>query len=185
MGYAPALEKAWKELSGLGLPAASTVMFLNGEYAVDPVSKIVLSVSCNVSAKDHYTIIILHYLIHKLRMGELPPPAGEWIDFRQIDGGEGYYASFKKRTIDVIARKYGERPEQLMEAAKRLNGKEAALGDIGVVIEAFQRVPVGLVFWKGDEEFAPEANILFDRGITSILCTEDIVVMTEIIAHSL
>jgi len=32
---------------------------------------------------------------------------------------------------------------------------------------------------RGDEEFGPEANILFDKSITDIFCTEDIVVLSE------
>jgi hypothetical protein len=36
--------------------------------------------------------------------------------------------------------------------------------------------------WRPDEEFGPEANLLFDKSITGIFCTEDIVVLAGIIA---
>jgi len=38
---------------------------------------------------------------------------------------------------------------------------------------------------KADEEFGPDANILFDKNISGIFCTEDIVVLTELIVHLL
>jgi hypothetical protein len=39
--------------------------------------------------------------------------------------------------------------------------------------------------WRGDEEFGPEANLLFDRSITEIFCTEDVVITAEIVASTI
>jgi hypothetical protein len=47
-------------------------------------------------------------------------------------------------------------------------------GDVAVKVLAFPKVPVVLSLWKGDEEFPPEGNVLFDASITSYLSTEDI-----------
>jgi len=46
-----------------------------------------------------------------------------------------------------------------------------------VEVEAFLGVPILVKLWKGDEEFAPEANMLFDRSISRIFCTEDVAVL--------
>jgi hypothetical protein len=43
-----------------------------------------------------------------------------------------------------------------------------------VTIDAFPRVPVTLVLWKGDEEVAPAGNVLFDGNIPDYLPTEDV-----------
>lgn len=58
-------------------------------------------------------------------------------------------------------------------------------GDIGIVLEAFQGVPALITLWRGDEEFGPEVNMLFDKSITQIFCTEDIVVLAGIIASQI
>jgi hypothetical protein len=54
-----------------------------------------------------------------------------------------------------------------------------------VIIEAFEGVPVLIKAWKADSEFGPDANIYFDKSITGIFCTEDIVVLAGMIASQL
>jgi len=185
MGYTEALEKAWSEILSLTEEKRFSVKLLADEYDINSEDKKILSVSCNVPAKDYTSIILLHYLIQKAKLKTLPGPTGSWIDFRQLEGGAGYYPAFKKRTIDVILRKYGSRPETLLDAANRFCAKKVQIGDLGLVIEPLERVPFLITISKGDEEFTPDANILFDESATKIFCTEDLVVLTEIIVHSL
>lgn len=176
---------AWDELSGVAGEKNFSVRFSADIYDVNLTNRTILSSSANTPAKEYLGIIILHYLIKKIELKVLPEPSGEWVDFRALEGGEGYYPAFKKRTIDVILKKYGDMPDRLLESARRFGGKPASIGDTGIIMDIFEKVPMLITFWKGDEEFAPEANISFDKGISGIFCTEDIVVMTEVVAHSL
>jgi hypothetical protein len=61
-----------------------------------------------------------------------------------------------------------------LEVAARLGGEPQELGDAAARFLAFPLVPVTHVLWRGDEEFPPEANILFDETIAQHLPTEDI-----------
>ena len=107
MSYAQALDKAWADLGELSDINTFSVKFLSDTYSVDAQKKKVLSDSCNVPAKEYISLVTLHYLIKKLRLKEMPCPSGEWVDFNRLEGGEGYYPAFKKRTIDRILKKYG------------------------------------------------------------------------------
>jgi len=185
MEYMQALEKAWKDAAELIADKRVSVKFLADEYEIDAENKKVFSVSCNIPAKEHVSLIILHYLIKKIKLGSLPMPTGKWIDFRELKGAEGYYPAFKKRTIETILRKYGERPEELLNAATRFCAKKVQVGDVGIAIEAFKNAPILITLSRADEEFGPDANILFDENIREIFCTEDIVVLTEILVHVL
>ena len=185
MGYEQALEKAWGDILGLTEDKRFSAKLLADEYDINLEDKKVFSVSCNVPAKDYTSIILLHYIIKKLKLKTLPDPTGNWIDFRQLEGGGGYYPTFKKRTIDVVSRKYGSRPEALLDTTNRFCAKKVQIGDVGIVIEPLENMPVLITISKGDEEFPPDANMLFDESIREIFCTEDIVVLTEIIVHSL
>lgn len=185
MSYAAALEKAWKDISGLTEEKGFAVKFLSDSYDVSLGAKEVMSASRNTSAKDYIAILILHYLIQKLKAKAIPDPSGEWIDFNRLEGGEGYYPAFKKRTIDHMIRKYGSAPEALLKAAVRFPSKKADVGDVGVIVYPFKEVGILIKMSKADEEFAPEANILFDANISKVFCTEDIIVLTEIIVHQL
>ena len=144
-----------------------------------------MSASCNTPAKEYTSIILLHYLAQKLAFGKLPEGAGEWIDFNQLDGGEAYYPAFRKRTIDRLIKKYGNKPEELIAAAGRFPSKKGTLADVSVIIYPLDEIGILIKMSKADEEFGPDANILYDRNIPKIFCTEDIVVLTEMIVHQL
>ena len=183
MSYEVAINKAWDELSKLDPPKLISVKFMADEYTVGLENKTVTSLSCNVAAKDFTAILILHYLAQKLKT--ITVLTGEWLSFKELSGVEGYYPAFKKRVIEPLIRKYGSRPESLLEVLARFSGKRIDHGDIGIVLDVFEGVPALVVLWRGDEEFGPEANMLFDKSITTIFCTEDIVVLAGLIASQL
>lgn len=185
MEYEAALGKAWRDIADLTADKRISVKFLADEYNIDLANKKMLSLSCNAPAKDYLAIILLHYIIRKLQLKTLPKPTGKWVDFRELEGGEAYYPTFKKRTIGVILKKYGAAPDAIFEAAGRFNWSKVQAGDIGVVIEPLENIVILITLSRADEEFGPDANIVFDENIRKIFCTEDIVVLTEILVHAL
>jgi hypothetical protein len=160
-----------------------TVRFLGDEYSVDTGGRKILSLACNVPAKDFYAILLLHYLA--ARFNGLPTLAGEWVDFKEIARVEGYEGAFRGRCIEPIIRKYGSCVKHLLHVIEKLPGKVVQQADAAVVIQAFEGVPVLVTLWGADDEFSPDANMLFDRSITSIFCVEDVVVLGQILAHHL
>lgn len=183
MGYEIAINKAWEDLEKLNVPKITSLKFLGDEYSVDFGQKKVLSLSCNAAAKDFTAILVLHYLISKLK--GLPVLTGEWVSFKELSGVEGYYSAFRKRAIEPIIRKYGSHPEGILTVLEKLPAKRVDQGDIGIVLEAFADVTVMVELWRPDDEFGPEANVLFDKSISEIFCTEDIVVLAGFIASQL
>jgi hypothetical protein len=185
MSYQQALDKAWKDVSDSSSEKRFSVKLLSDIYDIDVERKMAMSSSCNVPAKDYTTLILLHYLAQKIAFKQLPEPACEWIDFNSLQGGEGYYAAFKKRTIDRVVSKYGKNPEELLRVSQRMPAKTAKFGDVAIIVYPFVEIGILIKISKGDDEFGPDAAILFDKNISKIFCTEDIVVLTEIIVHQL
>ena len=183
MGYDVALSKSWSELENLTRDKNISIRFLSDEYTVDLENKRVLSLSCNAPAKDYISILILHYL--KQKMKGLPLISGEWVSFKQLEGGQGYYSAFKRRVIEPIMRKYGGNPEALLELIERFKAKRIQLADYSIVLDIFDGVPALITLWRGDEEFGPEANILFDKSIEDIFCTEDVAVFAGFVARNI
>lgn len=175
MSYQTALEKAWKALAGQGAGQVPAVTFFGDEYEIDVPARRVLSRSCNAPSKEFVSILLLHYAIRR-RQG-LPEPTGEWISFQELEGGESYYPAFRKRAIEPLLAKYGRAAGQLREALKRLPGRPAGQADAGIEVEAFSKVPLLVEVWQADREFSAEANMLFDRSIARIFCTEDVAVL--------
>jgi len=183
MGYDAALSKAWSELDRVSKEKKISINFLADTYEVDLENRRVFSLSCNAPAKVYLVILILHYLIR--RAEGLPSVTGEWIDFRQLDGGQGYYPTFRKRVISAIAKKYGKNPEALLKLGERFKVNPANFADASIILETFENIPILIELWKADEEFSPEVNLLFDKSIKDILCTEDIVILSEFVAHNI
>ena len=64
-------------------------------------------------------------------------------------------------------------------------GEIADKRDVSVIIHPFKEISILITMSKADDEFGPDANILFDKNISKIFCTEDIVVLTEMVVHLL
>ena len=132
-----------------------------------------------VSPRDK--ILILHYFT----AAECTPPTGRLITYKQLPGGMNYFPAFSQRAISPLIKRFGQTPELLISKAAKLGGDKANYGDASVTINAFSHVPITLVLWRGDEEVAPNGNILFDANISDYLSTEDVAVLSETITWKL
>jgi len=180
-------------------PDKVTIEYLNQSYVVaipsmeivlrdspnhcegqNPVTTVEGQESCeNINLKDK--ILILHYLI----TAKGTPTTGKLIGFRQVPGGIFEHASFSREVLTPLLEHFGKEPERLVEAAANLGGSKVAYGDVAVSIKAFPNVPVVIVLWRGDDEFAPNASMLFDSTVADYLSTEDMSVLCARIVEKL
>jgi hypothetical protein len=119
-------------------------------------------------------ILILHYLLNA--SGE--PLIGRSIDFRQVPEGGFYWSAFMSRAKNPLLETFGHDLKLYLKVAVSLGGQPQSLGDASASFLAFPRVPITHVLWGGDEEFPPEANILFDETIPRYFPTEDIAALS-------
>lgn len=126
-------------------------------------------------------ILILHYFTR----AKGTPLSNKMITYKELPDGINYYPTFFKRAIAPIINHFGDEPHRLLDIAQILGGHKADYGDIAMTINAFKHVPVTIVLWRGDEEFPPEGNIMFDSTISDYLPTEDITILCEAIAWRL
>jgi hypothetical protein len=94
--------------------------------------------------------------------------------------------AFIKRAKDPLLAAFGANPKKMAELALRIyNASPGSFGDSSVIIQALPLVPVVLLLWEGDDEFEPDGNILFDRGISDILTAEDIAWLAGMVVYPL
>ncbi len=182
MGYETALKKAWDAVQETGA-SEQYLKFLNDEYEIDHREKNIISMSCNVPAKDFYKLLMLHYIANENRV--LSVKRDKWISFKDMDGGEAYFPAFKKRAIDPIIRKYGDNPSGIFERARFLNAERIDTGTAGISINAFPKIKVAVILWAKDDEFPADCNMLFNPEIKDIFPTEDAAVLGGITASLL
>jgi hypothetical protein len=126
-------------------------------------------------------ILILHYLT--LAKGTLA--TNKLIAYQELPEGFNYFPTFSKRAIKPLLDRFGKEPHWLVDATEKLGGHKVDYGDVAVTVNAFSRVPITIVLWRGDEEFAPMGNILFDSTVSDYLSIEDINVLCETITWKL
>lgn len=125
-------------------------------------------------------VLILHYMWAP--GGAL---SGDWVAYREIPGASFYFSAFVKRAVDPLKKAFGADVSRLKEVAERLDGTAIDAGDAGYEFRVFPKVPLQLILWEGDDEFPPEANILFDDSVGSMLSPEDIAWLAGMLVYRL
>ena len=126
-------------------------------------------------------VSILHYLSHSTEAS----PGGRMITFREIPSGDFYYEPFRKRAQLPLVSTFGPAPEQLLTVGEKLGGKKADIGDVAMTFPLFPKVPITLVLWRGDAEFAPEGNILYDASVGEFFNAEEIAFLSGNLIYKL
>lgn len=130
-------------------------------------------------------VLIVHYLTGALSSGG-SPVTGEWIAYQEVPDGRFYLDAFVKRAKQPLLAGFGERPDLLTELAGMAYGAVPLdHGDVSVVVRALPLVPIALILWRGDDEFPPEANLLFDRNVSGLLSAEDIAWLAGMVVYPL
>jgi len=160
---------------------AIVIKYLNQSYLITLPNVKVASLSGEEEIPMRDRILILHYLI----TAKGTPPSDKMITYKELPEGVNYFPTFYKRAIKPLVTHFGNEPQKLLDCAIILGGYRANYGDVAATIDAFSRVPITLVLWKGDDELTPEGNIMFDNNISDYLSTEDINVLSETIAWKL
>ena len=162
-------------------PNEIVINYLNKPYHITLPDVEILLEDSNVEVPLKDKILILHYFT----LAKDTPATGILITYKQLPGGISYFPAFSQRAIAPFVNHFGKNPELLIKAAAKLGGREADYGDVSVTVNAFDHVPITLVLWRGDEELAPNGNILFDANISDYLSTEDVTVLSETIIWKL
>jgi hypothetical protein len=130
-------------------------------------------------------ILYLHYLCGALA-SKGAGAKGEWISFQEIPDGRFYMDAFQRRAKNPMVMTFGEKPELLLKVATEVYGAAPFdQGDVSVVVQSLPLVPIALILWKGDEEFPPEGNVLFDRSIVGLLSAEDVAWLSGMVVYPL
>ncbi|MDR3203571.1 MAG: DUF3786 domain-containing protein [Deltaproteobacteria bacterium] len=116
------------------------------------------------------SVLILHFLQGAKGLGNQE----ELVAYRQIPGGEFYFAAFRKRAEIPLVKVFGSAPGLLNKAALLLGGEvKGAMGDEAALFEVLPNLTVATILHHGDEEFEPEGQVLFNRNVALALSVED------------
>jgi len=140
--------------------------FLNQPYLVIPKERKILrirpdeSVERETLSKDFY-LTSLFYLAEAKKV----EPTRRWLSEKDLRGGEMFFRGPHALPLTEVLEKYGQDPQAFVEAGKRLGGVEMLYGDKAFGLDVFPKIPLVYILWKGDKEFPPRVQVLFDETI--------------------
>jgi hypothetical protein len=114
--------------------------------------------------------------VHYLNNADGRQPVGRLKHFREFKEGHFYEPAFNRRTKDILVEVFGNDPSPMIRAGQKLKGKVLETGDASVELPYFPCLPITCILWKGDEEFPPEASVLFDETADLFFSAEDMAV---------
>ncbi|HHX86881.1 MAG TPA: DUF3786 domain-containing protein [Firmicutes bacterium] len=192
-GYRTALEEARRELaqkntmdmarlSGAALslyPPLSwrefTVPFLGRVYQIPwPTGEVFLYAN-RKKASEGVSLILLQYLINSTGN----PPAGKWISFNHLWGGNSYFPAFAKRALEPLAEYFGNREKLLARLLQQMLHARPGKEPGSYLVIALPKLPLYLRIDQGDQEVPARASILFDQTANEYLPTEVLATVGE------
>jgi hypothetical protein len=126
-------------------------------------------------------ILLLHYLT---TLGNKKTD-GKYIPFKQLPGASFYNPTYRKRGPNIILKVFGDQPDKIRNALEKPCVTEETVGDVSVKISIFPRIDAIVTMHRGDEEFEPECQILYNDEIQNLLPLEDVAVLAGRIAKYL
>ncbi len=88
-----------------------------------------------------------------------------WVSYAGLPGGQQYVSAMRNYTGNLLVKSFVNDTESLRRAAESLGAVTSDIaGDLSLKFQLFPKAPLALVYWKGDDEFEPRADFLFDES---------------------
>ena len=106
---------------------------------------------------------------------------GAWKTFREMPWGELYIKPYTGRVLTRAAFTFGTRVAAFCKGAEALGGTAVPNGDAGYEFTLIGDYRMRILVWEGDDEFPPNAQVLYSDNFESGFAAEDRVVAGDIL----
>ena len=156
----------------------------------------------NLMGRD-YAISHPDYAIRALDGGALPPLptqtfllryllecrdtawSGAWKTFREMPWGEMYIKPYTGRVLTRAAFTFGTRLDAFRRAAEKMGAVPVRHGDAGYQFDLVGGYRMQILVWEGDDEFPPNAQVLYSDNFAEGFAAEDRVVSGDILISTI
>ena len=107
--------------------------------------------------------------------------AGEWKTFREMPWGEMYIKPYTGRVLTRAAFTFGTRLDAFKAAAEKMGATPVKHGDAGYQFDLIGGFKMQILVWEGDDEFPPNAQVLYSDNFADGFAAEDRVVAGDIL----
>lgn len=179
--------------------------------ALDP-AEVVARLSCVCWDGKAFTLNLLgrrfaishpDYAITALDGGKLPPlPTqtfllryllesrdvvwnGAWKTFREMPWGEMYIQPYTGRVLTRAAFTFGTRVAAFKSACEKMGAIPLPHGDAGFQFDLIGGYQMQIMVWEGDDEFPPNAQVIYSDNFADGFAAEDRVVAGDILISTI
>ncbi len=110
---------------------------------------------------------------------------GAWKTFREMPWGEMYIKPYTGRVLTRAAFTFGTRLEKFREACEKMGAIALPHGDAGYQLDFVGGYAMQILVWEGDDEFPPNAQVLYSDNFTEGFAPEDRVVAGDILISTI
>ena len=110
---------------------------------------------------------------------------GQWKTFREMPWGEMYIKPYTGRVLTRAAFTFGTRIDTFRAACEKMGAVKLNHGDAGYQFELLPGYQMQLLVWEGDEEFPPNAQVLYSDNFEQAFAPEDRVVAGDILISTI
>ena len=96
----------------------------------------------------------------------------QWISEKDIPGGATFFRGPHAVPTERVTNRFQNDIDAFSRRCTSLSGEPIDMGDAAFRFDITPRIPVVMLYWQGDEDFGPEARILFDRSISKYLALD-------------
>ena len=110
---------------------------------------------------------------------------GQWKTFREMPWGEMYIKPYTGRVLTRAAFTFGTRVAAFKAAAEKMGAEAVNHGDAGYRFDLIGGYQMQILVWEGEEEFPPNAQILYSDNFADGFAAEDRVVAGDILISTI
>ena len=107
--------------------------------------------------------------------------SGAWKTFREMPWGEMYIKPYTGRVLTRAAYTFSFKLAAFAAACEKMGAIKLSHGDAGYQFELIPGFHIQILIWQGDDEFPPNAQILYTDNFAEGFAAEDRVVAGDIL----
>ena len=153
------------------------VNLLGREYAISHPECVIRPLDGGKLPPIPVQTFLLRYLLESKSVGW----AGEWKTFREMPWGEMYIKPYTGRVLTRAAFTFGTRVAKFREACEKMGALSLPHGDAGYQFDFVDGYRMRILVWEGDDEFPPNAQVLYSDNFAEGFAAEDRVVAGDIL----
>jgi len=125
------------------------------------------------------------FLLRYLLESKAVACAGQWKTFREMPWGELYIKPYTGRVLTRAAFTFGTRVAAFRAACEKMGAVPVNHGDAGFRFDLVGNYQMQILVWEGDDEFPPNAQVLYSDNFEEGFAPEDRVVAGDILISTI